>query len=195
MTTSSAQRIIREEHAAIAAMLNSTRTLADAGPGDDDPRAFFESVAAMLFYVDEFPERRHHPTESNLLFPMLLKAAPELRAVIHRLEMDHVAGEGRVRELQHLLLAWRFVGEARRAAFVAALDEYVRFYLRHMQLEESELLPIAATRLSAAQQAELDAAFEASRDPLVGGQCDPVYETLFRRITEQARNPVGLRAA
>ena len=126
---------------------------------------------------------------------MLLKAAPELRAVIHRLEMDHVAGEGRVRELQHLLLAWRFVGEARRAAFVAALDEYVRFYLRHMQLEESELLPLGATRLSAAQHAELDAAFEVARDPLVGGRRESVYDALFQRITEQTRNPIGLRTA
>lgn len=62
-------------------------------------------------------------------------------------------------------------------------------------MEESELLPLAVTRLSAAQQAELDAAFEATRDPLVGGQVDPVYDAVFRRITEQARNPIGLRAA
>jgi hemerythrin-like domain-containing protein len=194
MTASSAQRIIREEHAALAAMLLSIRALVDSGSGDDR-RDFFETVAAMLFYVDEFPERRHHPTESNLLFPMLLKAAPELHAVIRRLEMDHVAGEGRVRELQHLLHAWQFLGEPRRPAFVAALAEYVRFYLHHMQIEERELLPIAAQKLTPEQSAQLDAAFEAMRDPLAGGKAEPLYEALFRRITEHARNPIGLGAS
>jgi hemerythrin-like domain-containing protein len=164
----SAIRLIREEHAALAAVLKSLQALVESGPRDEHA-TFFETVAAMLFYVDEFPERRHHPTESNLLFPMLLTAAPELTAVIRSLEMEHVAGEGRVRELQHLLLAWRFLGDSRRPKFAAALAEYVRFYLAHMSLEEAELLPVAAARLSPSQVAELDAAFDAARDPLVGG--------------------------
>lgn len=194
MPSSSAIHILRDEHAAIAAMLNSALALAEAGPGTGHPADFFDSVGAMLFYVDEFPERCHHPTESNLLFPMLLKAAPELRPVVQRLEMDHVAGEGRVRDLLHRLNGWRYVGESRRADFVRALQEYVRFYLGHMRVEESELLPLIATRLTAAQQQELDRAFDASRDPLVGGPLDEAYAALFRRVTEQARAPVGLHA-
>ena len=193
MSAFTAQHIIREEHAAIAAVLVSIRTLVDAGPCNDR-RNFFETVAAMLFYVDEFPERRHHPTESNLLFPMLLKVAPELRAVVQRLEMEHVAGEGRVRELQHLLLGWQFLGESRRARFVEALAQYVRFYLQHMQVEERELLPLATARLTDGQKAELDTAFGSMRDPLAGGRLDPVYQALFDRITAQARNPIGLGA-
>ena len=193
MPSSSATQVIREDHAALVAMLSSIRILTDTGPGDD-PARFFESAAAMLFYIDEFPERHHHPTESNLLFPMLLKAVPELRAVLQRLEMDHVAGEGRVRELQHRLLAWQFLGEPRRAAFVNALEEYVKFYLHHMRTEESELLPLVQTRLKTAQLGELDAAFEASRDPLTGGKRDPDYDALFSRIVQYAPNPIGLGA-
>lgn len=194
MSASSAQRVIREDHAALAAMLLSVGTLVDSGPGDDRSD-FFETVAAMLFYVDEFPEQRHHPTESNVLFPMLLKAAPELHGAIQRLEMDHVAGEGRVRKLQHLLHAWQFLGDSRRASFSDALGEYVRFYLNHMQVEERELLPIAAHKLTPAQAAELDIAFELIRDPLSGGMADPVYDALFRRITEHAHNPIGFGVA
>jgi hemerythrin-like domain-containing protein len=190
MQPTSAMRQIREEHFALAAVLNSLQTLVESGP-NREPASFFETVAAMLFYIDEFPERRHHPVESNVLFPMLVKAAPELHGVVRRLEMDHVAGEGRVRELQHQLLAWRFAGESRRAKFVETLGNYVRFYLQHMATEERELLP-AIARLCEADQKALDAAVEAVRDPLVGGTTEDVYANLLTMITQQARNPVGL---
>jgi hemerythrin-like domain-containing protein len=34
----------------------------------DDRDQFFDVLRAMLFYVDEFPERLHHPKESALLY-------------------------------------------------------------------------------------------------------------------------------
>ena len=192
MKALSAAHQIREEHAAIAAVLNSLRSLADEGPSTD-ARGFFDTLSEMLFYLDEFPERRHHPTESNVLFPMLVDAAPELLAVVRRLELDHVAGESRIRELQHQLLAWRYMGDERRAKFVQGLDDYVRFYLRHMAAEETELLP-ALGRLAPQRQAELDAAFYAARDPLVGGESGAACARLLASITLHARNPVGLGA-
>ena len=101
-----ASRIIRSEHAALAAILRSLDMMIAGGPADE-PDRFFDVVRAMLFYVDEFPERLHHPKESELLFPRLAAAAPDLSPVLFRLESDHGDGERRVRELQHLLLAWR----------------------------------------------------------------------------------------
>jgi hemerythrin-like domain-containing protein len=191
MPGASALTIIREEHAAVSALLRSLRLLAEKGPGEQRTR-FFETLRAMLFYMDEFPERRHHPNESNLLFPMLLRAAPELQPVIEKLEADHAAGEHRVRELQHMLVGWEFVGDTRRAGFVAAMQEYVRLYLQHMQVEETYLLPQAARVLTPAQHAELDAAFTAALDPLANGRRDPAYDELFDRIVQQAPSPIGL---
>ena len=191
MSGASALSIIREEHAAVSALLRSLRLLADKGPGEDRTR-FFETLRAMLFYLDEFPERRHHPNESRLLFPMLLRAAPELQPVIDKLQADHAAGEHRVRELQHMLVGWEFVGDSRRAAFVTALHHYVLLYLQHMNVEETHLLPQAARLLAPAQHAELDAAFAAARDPLAAGRREPAYEALFDRIVQQAPSPIGL---
>ena len=136
-------QIIRDEHMAVAAMLHSLDKLVAMGPGSK-PQRFFEVVRAMLFYVDEFPERRHHPNETKYLFPLVARGAPELQAVIDRLEADHASGEQRVRELQHLLTAWEMLGESRREAFAAALHTHVRFYLQHMRTEEVELLPVIA---------------------------------------------------
>ena len=191
MQGASALAIIREEHAAVSAMLRSLRLLVDKGPGRQRAR-FFETVRAMLFYMDEFPERHHHPNESRLLFPLLLRAAPELQPIVERLEADHAAGEHRVRELQHMLVGWEFLGDSRRAAFVAALQEYVRLYQQHMQTEETHLLPLAAARLSPQDHAELNATFGAARDPLAKGSRDPVYEALFERIVLHAPAPIGL---
>jgi hemerythrin-like domain-containing protein len=184
-------QIIRDEHAAVTAVLRSLAMMLERGPGDA-PERFFDVLRAMLFYIDEFPERLHHPKESDLLFPRLARAAPELMPVIRRLESDHMLGEGRVRELQHMLLAWELIGESRRAAFAGAAQAYSGFYLEHMRTEETTLLPAAQKVLSADDWAELDAAFQKDRDPLAGGARDPCYDRLFTRIVLTAPAPIGV---
>ena len=124
--THDATRIILGEHVALAAMLRSLLAMLRQGPGDE-PERFFDVMRAMLFYVDEFPERLHHPKESDLLFPRIGRARPDLLVVIKALEDDHIMGEGRVRELQHQLLAWELLGESRRTGFERQAQEYVRF--------------------------------------------------------------------
>ena len=69
--------IIRDEHASLAAMLQAMMQLLERGPAQD-AQNFFDVMRAMLFYIDEFPERLHHPKESNLLFPKVVKKAPEV---------------------------------------------------------------------------------------------------------------------
>jgi hemerythrin-like domain-containing protein len=183
--------IIREEHAALAAMLHSLEQMLLRGPGEQ-PERFFDVLRAMLFYIDEFPERLHHPKESDLLFPRLVRVAPELLSVISRLEADHVNGEARVRDLQHLLLAWELLGESRRQAFTAAAQAYLAFYFQHMRTEETELFPLAERLLDADDWAALDAAFSTHCDPLAGGLRDPSYDRLFSRIVLSAPAPIGV---
>ena len=185
-------RIIRDEHAALAAMLRSLRLMFERGPGDE-PECFFDVLRAMLFYIDEFPERLHHPKESELLFPRVARLAPDTLDVIARLEKDHAQGESAVRELQHLLLAWELVGESRRPAFEQSAKKYLDFYLEHMRLEEMVILPAAQKVLSDTDWKELDAAFATNCDPLTGKYPrDPVYDRLFTHIVMRAPAPIGL---
>ena len=187
-------RIIGDEHQAVAAVLRSLGLMVERGPGDD-PERFFDVLRAMLFYIDEFPERLHHPKESDLLFPKVARREPALLPVIERLERDHMRGESAVRELQHLLLAWELLGESRRAAFADAAEKYVTFYLDHMRLEELEVLPAAMRLLDEADWKELDAAFEAHYDPLTQQPGhDPMYDRLFTRIVMKAPAPIGVGA-
>jgi hemerythrin-like domain-containing protein len=186
--------VIRDEHSAVAAVLRSLLQMMERDP-DDAPEPFFDVLRAMLFYIDEFPERLHHPKESDLLFPMLARVAPELMPVIRRLEDDHMQGEQRVRELQHLLLAWELLGDGRRPAFQQAARRYVDFYLAHMKTEETELLPVARERLEPADWAQLDAAFQSHRDPLASGERDPQFDRLFTRIVMRTPAPIGVGPA
>jgi len=185
-------QIIRDEHASLAAMLQSMRMLVEKGP-DEGRKTFFEVVRAMLFYIDEYPERLHHPKESNLLFPRVVKASPKVLGAIDRLERDHMYSEKAARELQHLLLSWELLGGSRRAAFEEAFKKYVDFYLEHMHLEEEVILPEAEKTLSAQDWAEVDAAFDQNADPLTGKYPPTAeYEKLFSLIVQRAPAPIGL---
>jgi hemerythrin-like domain-containing protein len=184
-------QVIRDEHAALAAVLRSLGLMLERGPLDE-PERFFDVVRAMLFYIDEFPERLHHPNESNLLFPKLARVAPELMPVIERLEIDHMKGEGKVRALQHLLLGWELIGESRRTAFIDAARDYVAFYLEHMRVEETQIMPAAEKLLTPVDWETLDIAFMGSRDPLAGGVREPCYDHLFTRIVMMAPAPIGV---
>ena len=185
-------RIIREEHASLAAVLHSLRLMLDQGLGDE-PAAFFDVMRAMLFYIDEFPERQHHPKESQWLFPKVAERSAEAAKAIEQLDRDHAGGEAAVRELQHLLVGWELMGDARREAFAQALERYVRFYLEHMRLEETVVIPAAQQHLQAADWEAMDAAFAGNTDPLAPGQPrDPAYDRLFTRIVMRAPSPIGL---
>jgi hemerythrin-like domain-containing protein len=192
MSRHSALQTIRDEHASLAAMLQSMRRMVQKGPSDDR-RQFFDVLRGMLFYIDEFPERLHHPKESNLLFPKVVKLAPKVMGAVDKLERDHMRSEKAVRDLQHLLLAWELLGPGRRAAFEEAVGHYIDAYLAHMNLEENIILPEAERCFSEEDWRLLDAAFAENADPLTG-QYRPTeaYEKLFSLIVTRAPSPIGL---
>ena len=131
--------IILHEHRALSAMLRAILLLL----GEHRRRGTlpdFGALRAMLFYVDEFPEKLHHPKESSLLFPKLRGHSAHSDGVLDRLCHDHERGEHAIRGLEHALLGLKLMGETdqhepRRATFETAMTLYVRFYLEHMHIE------------------------------------------------------------
>jgi hemerythrin-like domain-containing protein len=186
-----ALRVIQDEHMAVAAMLRSlTMLLRIAREQNGAPP--FDVLRAMLFYLDEFPERLHHRKESELLFPKVRQRCPDLTDTIALLDRDHGLGESSIRELEHRLVAWEMMGDSRREAFEQPCERFVDNYLRHMALEDSRILPAAREHLTPADWVELDAAFDANRDPLTGHPASEEYRPLFRMIVNTAPSPVGL---
>ena len=193
-------QIIQKEHASLTAMLQSIRMMIKRGPRDK-PATFFEVIRAMLFYIDEFAEKSHHPKETQYLFPAILSVCPEVKGVIGLLDAEHETGERRVRELQHLLLAWEILGVTHQDAFTRACEAYIDYYLEHIHVENTQVLPQAAQHLSAQDWERLDVEFLKNVDPLANhglaaSQDHPSlaneFSHLFTQITRHAPAPIGL---
>ncbi len=187
-------KIILDEHAALSAMLRSILLLL-AQHRRQGTLPDFAVLRAMLFYVDEFPEKRHHRKESELLFPKLRARTPLSRDLLDHLDEDHARGERNIRDLEHVLLGFEMMGEPRREAFERAAEGYVNFYHAHMAMEEEQILPLAERVLTVDDWADLDEAFGANRDPLTGHEPEADYRALFTRIVGIVPAPIGLGAA
>jgi hemerythrin-like domain-containing protein len=194
MPSPATPRIIREEHRALGAVLRTLMMVVrDARYGHREPP--FRALRAMLLYIHEFPERLHHVKESGMLFPRLRECTDEANAVLARLDGEHRSGHTSVRELQHKLVAWEFLGDSRRQDFETALDSYTAFYLEHMRIEEAEVLPLAERCFTDADWLILDRSFGAHRDALTGAHPDAPYVELFRTIVNITPAPFGVGAA
>jgi hemerythrin-like domain-containing protein len=183
--------VMNDEHQAIAAMLRSVSMLV-AQSRREQKLPDFSLLRAMLFYLDEFPERLHHAKETQLLFPKVRERRPDLAPVLDRLNADHARGETAIRALERALVAFEILGESRRDAFEQATQRYVGAYLHHMAVEETQVLPSARECLTEADWVELDAAFESNRDPLTGHPVSDEYRALFSKIVATAPAPIGL---
>jgi hemerythrin-like domain-containing protein len=194
-----AVRVILEEHSAMSAMLRSiSLLLADHRRRGSLPD--FGVLRAMLFYVDEFPERLHHAKESELLFPLLRRRTTEGDAVLDRLDREHADGERAIRELEHELLGFEMMADTaqlcqRRDRFEQAMQRYIDFYLAHIHAEETEVLPLAQRVLTAEDWVGLDRAFCANRDPLAGHPPDDNYRHVFKKILWALPPPLGIGPA
>ncbi len=199
MQTHATIRIIRDEHSALSAVLRSIGLLlTESRRHGIDPE--FQVLRAMLFYIDEFPEKVHHTKETALLFPLLRQRSTELAAVLARLDRDHEASHRAVLDLQHDVLALEMMSEAphakaRLADFEARMHAYIASYLDHIRAEEVEVLPVAEKVLTPGDWAQLDEAFMQNRDPLTHRLGDDSFRPLFKRILMTLPAPLGLGPA
>ena len=192
-------QIIRSEHSTLSAVLRSIGLLlTECRRHDIEPD--FKVLRAMLFYIDEFPEKVHHTKESALLFPILRERSSVLWPVLDRLDRDHEASHRTVLDLQHDVLTLEMMSEAphakaRLADFEARMHDYIASYLDHMRVEETEVLPLAESVLTEADWAAVDEAFMQNRDPLTHRQGDDSFRPLFKRILMTLPAPLGLGSA
>ena len=199
MRPHSTVQIIRTEHSTLSAVLRSIGLLlTETRRHGIEPD--FKVLRAMLFYIDEFPEKVHHTKESALLFPVLRERSTKLAAVLDRLDRDHEASHRAVLDLQHDVLALEMMSEApnakaRQAEFEERMHAYIASYLDHMRVEEMEVLPLAESVLTEADWTALDEAFMQNRDPLTHRQGDDSFRPLFKRILMTLPAPLGLGSA
>lgn len=182
--------ILRSEHRSLSAVLHGLKDLARMAQ-DASVRPDFRAFRAMLRYIDEYPEKLHHPKEDAHLFARLAARSEEARALIDDLKSEHVAGARLIRELERAFLFFEEGWPAGASEFLAAAGDYAAFHWAHLRKEEEKLLPLAERHLTAEDWKAIDAAFAANTDP-VAGMHERDFEKLFSRIACLAPAPVGL---
>ena len=186
----SAIGVLKGEHRSISAVLHGLQQLA-ADLGNPSLRPEYGVFHAMIHYIDQYPERLHHPKEDRFLFERLAQRAPEARPLVEALRAEHVEGARLVRELEHALSVLEIGYPGSIGAFRTAVDGYAEFHWQHMRKEEQELLPLAERHLTPEDWRAIDAAFEGNDDPIADLREDD-FRHLFSRIVSLAPAPVGL---
>ena len=182
-------RTIKDEHRTISAVLHGLRYLAQQSL-DAKVQPDFAVFRAMIYYIDVFPERLHHPKEEKVLFVRLLAKVPEASALVAELHGEHIEGAKLIRSLEHELLYFEENWPGGAASFKGAVDAYADFHWNHMRKEEGKVLPLAVERLDAPDWEVIAAEFGANNDPIAGVP-EKEFDTLFSRIASIAPDPIG----
>jgi hemerythrin-like domain-containing protein len=184
-----AMQKIRDEHRSISAVLHALKQLARDAQ-DVRVKPGFEALRAMIRYIDEYPERMHHPKEDEFLFARLAARAPEAKPLVDSLKAEHKQGAHLVRELERSLVMFEDAAPEGAREFLDAVNAYAEFHWKHMRCEETELLPLAERHLTPEDWRAIDEAFDSNRDPIAGIR-ERDFEALFTRIVNLAPEPVG----
>jgi len=185
--------IIRDEHRNLNAVLFSLDRLVDE-VNRNGKRPDFRLFHGILYYLDRFLDRFHHPKETAYLFPALRRRCPDAAGVLHQLEQEHEQGEKLAVDLLKALSAYEFIGQSAFPAFRDLARGYVEFERKHAAREESKILPLAREHLAPGDWERIDAAFTANADPLFGEHPRGEFARLLKTIVRLTPEPYGFGA-
>jgi hypothetical protein len=98
----------------------------------------------------------HHTSEDELLWPLLLERATPARGLVALMQTQHADIERLLVDLDPLVE--RFAATAEGGHELAqALERLTPALIKHLDLEEAEIVPLAADHLSAAEWSQLGA--------------------------------------
>lgn len=190
----SALSIIHDEHRSLAAVVHGLRYLVRESQ-TRNTKPDFKILWAMISYLDEFPEKLHHPKENAYLFARLRQRTHDADTVLDVLERQHSAGARHVRDLELALGHYEAGISDGLEKFSEAVEKFANEILKHMAFEESILIPMARKHLTAEDWVEIGAAFSENGDPRFDAEADHECRDLFSRIVNLAPPPIGVGPA
>jgi hemerythrin-like domain-containing protein len=185
--------ILKSEHRSISAVLIGLKHLAEMAD-NERLKPDFSVFRSMLRYIDEYPERLHHPKEDEHLFARLVQRYPRARKLVESLAAEHKQGAKLIRELERRLMFFEEGWPEGAGEFLGAVNAYADFHWKHMRKEETELLPLAEQHLLPEDWRAIARAFQANEDPIAQIE-ERDFQKLFSRIANLAPAPVGLGEA
>jgi hemerythrin-like domain-containing protein len=171
---------IKQEHHTLGVVMEMLqRLLADIERQHAAPD--FGLFAAALLYIDDFPERCHHPKEDEHLFDTLRRRTAAFNSVLDELQADHVRSSQMLTYMERALVSYQAGRADGLSRFKGAVDAYAIFLFQHMRTEE-ELLDTAREILTEEDWQRIAAAFEANDDPMTGANGREEFRKLYLRI-------------
>jgi hemerythrin-like domain-containing protein len=177
--------IIRSEHRSMREVLQKMKTYVHAMLNRTLPCESGE-LRLMLQYIRTFPESLHHPKEDVYLFAKLRQRTADMDAVIEQLAGQHTRGEEWLNRLELALTRFERGFPPALDAFKTVLEEYCELQGRHMDTEESLILPAAAQHFSVEDWEEVASAFGSNGDLRFSPEREKPCRTLYARISRLA---------
>lgn len=185
--------ILHQEHHALSVVTQLLqRLLADIASEHAEPD--FALFAAALCYIDDFPERCHHPKEDEYLFGALRQRTTEFNTVLDELQADHVRSSQMMRYTERALVHYQAGAPDGFARFKDAVDSYAVMLREHMATEE-HLLEHARACLAEEDWERIATAFLENDDPLFAAGGRKEFRQLYLRIVRLLPRKVRLHLA
>lgn len=171
---------LQQEHRTLGAVVEVLqRLLRDIAAEHTEPD--FRLLSSALYYIDDFPERCHHPKEERYLFRALRARSSEFDPLLDELESEHVSSAHTMNHLHRALVHYEADAPQALAALRAGVDAYAAMLSEHMRKEE-HLLTQAEALLTEDDWSEMASAFQSDDDPLFGAKPRETFRRLRFRI-------------
>lgn len=186
--------IIREEHRSLLTVTEALKRLVhDVQKGWAQPD--FELFAAILCYIEMFPERCHHPKEDEYLFKLLRQRTDTADALIEELKAEHGQSARMTTALDRSLVHYQGGAAAGFAEFSEVVDSYANLVSAHIRKEEEQLIPLAVRYLAPEDWEAIGTAFQANDDPLFGDSATREFRRMRHRILNLVPRKMRIRRA
>ena len=183
--------IIRNEHRTLAAVVSALEHVAtDMAAGKLSPD--YKLLWSIMYYIEEFPERLHHPKEDGVLFPRLRSHG--IDETLDDLGRQHVSSRPHLDALKNILGHMQADIPGAVAEFAEKVSTYASFHWQHMNQEETIVLPKAMEVFSPEDWAEVAASFAENKDPLQNAstQDSDWFRQFYRRLVMLVPEPWGV---
>lgn len=174
---------LRTDHANMSRLLNELEAqlgLFHAGENPD-----YILMMDIMQYMSHYPDLFHHPKE-NFIFKRLIERDPSARLVVKDLMQKHKTLAESGKQFADSLRTVLSEVLVEREAFEVQGRDYVRTLRRHIDVEESQVFPLAERVLTEEDWKDIDNAMEAIEDPLFGTTVQQEYRALYDYIRHQS---------
>jgi hemerythrin-like domain-containing protein len=168
------------------------RLLEDLAKYDSEPD--FVLLSSALYYIDEFPERVHHPKEEQHIFDTLRRRTTALDPALDRLQAQHLESDILASRITRAMVRYQGGAPDGLARLRAAVSAYSALLAEHIRAEE-HLLDSAANHLTDGDWLSIAAAFEAHVDPLSYHSTVEEFRRLYGRIMNRLPRKMRLSGA